>query len=138
MNKLNGTIVAIQRSGGIVLADVDVEGYLFSAILVDTGDPDNWLKVANPVVLAFKETEVSLAKGLSGLISLRNRIQCRVKSIERGELLCKVNLDFKGWGIASVITSRSILMLDLAEGDLVETLIKANEMVLIQVKPNGN
>jgi len=84
-----------------------------------------------PVALLFKETEVSLAKNLSGLISMRNRMPCTVTGIDRGKLLTKVSLDFNGHAITSVITTRSSHALSLAVGESVEGLVKANEMTII-------
>jgi molybdate transport system regulatory protein len=84
-----------------------------------------------PVTLLFKETEVALAKNLSGLISMRNRIPGRVKTIERGQLLTKVTLDADGHTVESIITTRASHALALAIGDAVEGLVKSNEMTVV-------
>lgn len=133
MNKLKGIITRIQSSGAILLADVDVEGNKFSALLIESTPRHEWLKESNPVYLVFKETEVSLAKELSGRISLRNRIKCKVIAIERGELLSTVKLQFKHYKLVSAITSRSADMLELKEGDEIEALVKATEVSLMQL-----
>jgi len=130
MNSLNGTITNLQKSGAIVLADVDVNGYSFSSILIDSGEHDSWLKTGNNVSVVFKETEVSLAIGLSGKISMRNRLPCKVVSVNRGELLSKVEMQFNGFVITSVITTRSVDSLGIAPGHEAEALIKANEVFL--------
>jgi molybdopterin-binding protein len=62
------------------------------------------------------------------LISLRNRIPARVVTVERGRLLTRIALDAGGHVIESVITTRSSHLLELAAGDTVEALVKANEM----------
>jgi len=132
MNKLPGTISKIQQSGAILLVDAEVEGHLFSAMLIESASQPEWLKTGNEIELVFKETEVSLAKNLSGLISTRNRIKCIVQRIERGELLSKVELKFKKFKITSAITTRSVILLDLKIGDEVEALVKANEISLMK------
>jgi molybdopterin-binding protein len=132
MNKLPGRISRIQQSSSIILVDVDVEGHGFSAMLIESTARQDWLQEGNSVDLVFKETEVSLAKNLSGLISLRNRMKCKVLQIEKGELLSIVSLAFRNCTLSSAITTRSAEMLDLEIGDEVEALVKANEVSLMK------
>lgn len=132
MNKLSGTISKIQQSGAILLVDVDVDGHGFSAMLIESATQPEWLKTGNTIELIFKETEVSLAKNLLGMISMRNRMKCTVQGIERGELLSKVSLKFLKYTITSAITTRSVDSLHLAIGDEVEALVKANEVSLMR------
>ena len=132
MNKLPGTITKIQQSGAILLVDVDVDGHGFSAMLIESASHPEWLQEGNLIDLVFKETEVSLAKNLSGMISMRNRMKCMVQYIDRGELLSKVTLKFMDYMITSAITTRSVDSLRLEVGDEVEALIKANEVSLMK------
>lgn len=132
MNKLSGIINNIQQSGAILLVDVDVDGHGFSAMLIESATQPEWLQTGNAIDLVFKETEVSLAKNLSGMISMRNRMKCTVQDIERGELLSKVSLQFLKYTLTSAITTRSVNSLDLKVGDEVEALVKANEVSLIK------
>lgn len=132
MNKLSGIIKQIQVSEAIILVDVEVSGQLFSALLIESANQPEWLSEGNKVDLVFKETEVSLAKNLSGTISLRNRMSCVVVSIEKGKLLSKVNLKFRDMELSSAITSRSVEALQLAVGDEVEALVKSNEVSLMR------
>ncbi|MDE1919987.1 MAG: TOBE domain-containing protein [Candidatus Omnitrophica bacterium] len=130
MNKLTGKIVAIETSPHMSLVTIDVDGDLFSSIVLETPATAGYLKEGGQVALLFKETEVSIAKGLCGLISLRNRFQATVKKIDVSDILSKIFLDYKNKEIVSVITTRSTKKLGLAEGDLVEWLVKTNEVSL--------
>lgn len=132
MNRLQGKIVAVQSSGHLSLVDVDVEGDTFTSIVVETAETAPYLAPGNAVLILFKETEVSLAKNLSGSISLRNRMHSVIRSIDQGALLSAVTLDFKGKQIVSVITTRSVERLALRPGDEVEGLVKANELTLME------
>ena len=132
MNKLSGIISKIQQSGAILLVDVDVDGHGFSAMLIESATQPEWLVAEKTVDIVFKETEVSLAKNLSGQISMRNRMKCIVQQIERGELLSKISLKFQEYLITSAITTRSVDSLQLAIGDEVEALVKANEVSLMK------
>jgi len=131
MNRLPGIISAIDMHGSIALVDVTVGDCRFTSTLIGAGEDVGAWQAGMAVVLLFKETEVSLAKNLSGLLSMRNRIPCTITGIERGKLLTRVGLDFLGHRIESVITTRSSHTLDLAVGDKVEGLVKANEMTLM-------
>jgi molybdate transport system regulatory protein len=135
MNKLEATITAVQQHGAIMLIDAEACGQGFSALLIEPSADKSWLAAGCRVELVFKETEVSLAKNLSGRISMRNRMQCTVIEIERGQLLSTVSLDFKQHKIQSSITTRSADALQLCPGDTVEALVKANEISAARLKP---
>ena len=133
MNRLRGRIKGIESNGHVSLVDVDVDGQVFVAILLESPQTAPYLVEGNAVDVLFKETEVSLAKNLTGLISLRNRVQTAVRHIHKGEILSEVELDYHGRSLTSIVTSRSIARLELKEGDAVEALVKANEVSLQEV-----
>lgn len=132
MNKLTGIITQIQQSGAILLVDVAVDGHGFSALLIESATHPRWLKTGNTIDLVFKETEVTLAKVLAGIISTRNRMKCRVERIDRGELLSKITLKFQNHIITSAITTRAVEALRLMIGEEVEALVKSNEISLMK------
>jgi molybdopterin-binding protein len=132
MNKLPGIIRQIQKSGAIMLVDVDVDGHLFSALLIESATNQEWFYEGSMVDLVFKETEVSLAKGLQGKISTRNRMKCRVLELDRGGLLSKITLGFGKYTILSAITTRAVDSLQITIGEEIEALVKSNEVALMQ------
>lgn len=134
MNKLPGTITNIQQSGAILLVDIKVADRLFSALLIESANQPEWVKIGETIDIVFKETEVSLAKNLSGQISLRNRMKCVVLKIDRGELLSRVFLKFQDYTLSSAITTRSVDALNLNIDDEVEALVKSNEVSLMRKK----
>lgn len=132
MNRLPGILLNVQADGGVVLAEVEALGRRFTALLLQAQDrPLPW-PVGTAVSLSFKETEVALARGLSGDISLRNRQPATVVAVTPGRLLCAVQLDFAGQALTAVITTGSAERLGLAPGVEVEWLVKANEMTLTE------
>lgn len=131
MNRLPATIAAIETHGSIALVEAAVGTHRFTAALIGAGNEVCAWTAGMAVTLLFKETEVSLAKNLSGLISMRNRIPCTVRAVEQGKLLTRVTLDFDGHAIESVITTRSTHALAIAPGDRVEGLVKSNEMTVM-------
>lgn len=133
MNKLRGCIKGIESNDHVSLVDVEVNGDSFTATLLETPEDSPYLQVGNQVNVLFKETEVSLAKGLTGLISLRNRIKATVTMVRSGVILSEVVLDYRGHRMSSIITTRSIARLDIKAGDEVEAMVKANEVTLMEV-----
>lgn len=132
MNKLIGKIILVESSSHMSMVDIDVEGDVFSSIVLETPATAPYLKQGNSVTLLFKETEVSIGKDLSGLISLRNRFKATIKQIEKSDILTKVFLDYKGKEIISIISTRSAQKLALINGDEVEWLVKTNEVSLLK------
>lgn len=132
MNRLHGIIASVETSNQLSLVDVDVGGDQFTAMVVETPNSAAYLNAGCAVWVLFKETEVSLAKNFSGMISLRNRILGRIKAIHRGKLLSEVRLDYRGQTVTSIITTRSVERLALQVGDAVEGMVKANEVTLME------
>jgi len=132
MNKLPATITAIQQSGTILLVDAEAEGQAFSALLIESVNRPEWLEMGKAVDLVFKETEVTIAKELRGIISMRNRMKCKVLKISKGDLLSMITMKFKNFTIVSAITTRSVNNLQLEIGDEVDALVKSNEVSLMK------
>ena len=132
MNKLKGKIIDIQSSDNISIIEVDVQGDVFSSIVLEGKKGPCQYKKNDKVTLLFKETEVGLAKDLSGLISLRNRFKSVIKKIEKGSILAKVTLNYKNNTIESIITTKSAHRMKLEENEEVEWLVKTNEVSLMK------
>jgi len=130
VNKLIGKIILIESSQHMSMVDIDVEGDVFSSIVLETPATAPYLKQGNSITLLFKETEVSIGKNLTGLISLRNRFKATIRRIEKSDILSKVFLSYKNKEMISIISTRSAQKLGLADGDEVEWLVKTNEVSL--------
>jgi molybdate transport system regulatory protein len=134
MNQLTGTISHIQQSGNIMLVDVDVEGNIFSALMIHASQTPVWLHEGNSIGIIFKETEVSLGKKVTGRLSMRNQLPCVVKGVKRGAILSVIKLKYDNYTITSAITTRSADLLKLKPGNRVTAFIKANEITLTELK----
>jgi molybdopterin-binding protein len=133
MNQLSGKIKSIETDGSISLVSIMAEHTEFFSLVIDTPQTAPYLRVDNSINIIFKETEMSIAKHMSGGISLRNRFPSVIRSIEPGKILSKITLDFKGQVLCSIITTRSVHSLHLQVGDHVEGLVKTNEISLMEV-----
>ena len=132
MNKLSGKIDSIRSSGNLSIVKIFINGHILKSVLIETPATAPFLKKDETVNVIFKETEVSLAKNLSGKISLQNKLDCCVAYIENGELLSKVILDYDGKKLVSIITQAAVEDLELKPGDNVTALIKTNEVIVAQ------
>ncbi|RVT78357.1 tobe domain protein [Flavobacterium sufflavum] len=130
MNLLTGEIIAIKTEGSLSLVKVMVQDCAITSIVIETPETATYLRIDNKIKIVFKETEVVLAKAFSGAISLQNKLDCNVHSFEKGKLLCKIILNFQNTKFASVITRNAFDQLDIKENDLVQAMIKTNEISL--------
>jgi molybdopterin-binding protein len=132
MNTLKARISHIESSENMSVVEFDVESDTFASIVIETPKTAAYLRIGNEVSIIFKETEVSLAKNLSGQISLRNRAKSIITAIRQGTLLTQVTLVYQGRKLVSIITSRSAHALDLKVGDEVEWLVKTTEVSIME------
>lgn len=132
MNKLKGKIIEIESSDNISIVRVDVDGDVFSSIVLEGKKGPSNYKVKDPVTLLFKETEVGIAKNLSGMISLRNRFKSVITKVDKGPILAKITLNYKHHTIESVISAQSTAQMKLKTGEEVEWLVKTNEVTLMK------
>jgi len=130
MNSLLGNITEITTDGSLSLVKLKVQNTVLTSIVIDTPETADYLKIGNEIKILFKETEVILAKEITGKISLQNKIDCRVHSFEKGNLLCKVILAFGNYKIVSVITRNAFDQLEIQENDSITAMIKTNEISL--------
>lgn len=135
MNSLSGTISAMEAHGSVAIIEVAVGAHRFTATLLGSATQLAAWQAGQSVQLLFKETEVALAKNLSGQISLRNRLPGRITALEWGQILTRVRVEMDGLSFSSVITTRSARSLELCVGEQVEGLVKSNEMSLMAKEP---
>ena len=129
MNRLHGTLTAIQQSDSLRRVVVEVEGTPLTLVSLEL--PDAFREGAAATVV-FKESEVILATGNTEGISIANRIPAIVKELVMGEVLAEVALEAPVGTIISLITAASAQRLGLAPGKPVTALIKANELSLTE------
>ena len=127
MNTLTGKIVKIATSGEIGQVHVDVNGAIFTSILLDV----NSFGITNEesVKLLFKANEVLIATKESR-VSAKNAFLGKVIKIEQGLILSEVTLEFQESSIKSIITTNSLQTLNIKEDMTFLWFVKANEVTL--------
>ena len=130
MNRLRGIVRNTKGEHNLSLVELDVQGVTMRSVVIDPPDAD-YLAKGNEVNILFKETEVVLGTPEDHRISLQNRLLCTVREIQEGDLLARVQLEFKDKSIESIVTAKAVRELNLTKGASVFAMIKTNE-VLIQ------
>ncbi len=136
MNRLEGTIQVIETVGNLSVITVETSNNVLTAVVLENSTDHAYLKPGNRIMALFKETEVSIAKGLSGELSIRNRFSGPVAWVEPGKILTKVGIHFGDLILQSVITTWSCQQLNLQPGDSVTALVKSNEIMLMNPLEN--
>jgi len=134
MNKLRGKIKTIETDNELSMVKIEVENTLFSSIIIGTPETLSYLSIDFPVFIAFNETEMSIGKGLTGKISLKNEFDSIITGIAVGKLLSEIELDFRGHKLKSIITSSSTMNLNLAIGDMVTGYVKSTDLSIIEIE----
>ena len=130
MNLLTGVIEHIDISGNLSLIGIKVGECQFKSIVVETPKTVDYLIVGGPVNVMFKETEVIIGIGDNMQISLRNKMDSTISSIEKGKLLTKLVLQTNAGEVISIITTNAVENLNLTEGAKVMAMVKTNEILL--------
>jgi len=136
MNFLQGTITEIVTEGNISLVKVSVGEKIFSSIVLDTPATDPYLQTGHSVKLLFKETEVIISRSIPLEISVQNKMECRLRQLTIGKILCQLTLGWQEDGtgketeIHSIITRNACEQLHLQVNDKIIALIKTNEVSL--------
>lgn len=121
-------INSIDNSLNIV--EFDFEGLTLKMMSLDLNKD---VQVGKKVQLSVKPTNISIAKNLSGEISLSNQILAKIQSIENGALLSSIILEAKDTSFESIITADSSKRMNLQKNDEVIILIKASDLSIQEV-----
>ena len=127
--KFKAKVISIKNCKSLHVVEFEVKKTKFLMMSLEVPI----LKKGLHVELGLKPTSLIVAKNFSGEISLSNRFKAVVKTINKGELLCSLKLDFKGVEFESIMTKEAFLSLNIKENDEVEAFIKASELFVREV-----
>lgn len=127
MNKLAAVIRKVERHESLYFLELDASGTCLSMLLFDLKPG---FSEGSRVQVLFKETEVVLAKRLSGEISFSNRFQAMIVKVGRGNILADIILSCPAGEISSIITVKALDRLALEPGDEVTVMVKASQLSL--------
>jgi molybdate transport system regulatory protein len=127
MNRLSALVTGIAQHEALYLLELDASGVPLAMLLFDLNP---FFRIGSRVTVLFKESEVALAKKLSGEVSFSNRFSAIVTAITHGSILADVTLQSRAGEIDCIITMQSVIRLELKENDEVTVLIKASQISL--------
>lgn len=130
MNRLKGKIELINSHDELLLIELNVQETKMKAIIIGKPNDYSYLEIGNEIAILFKETEITISIDKCLNISTQNKLTCIVDSIEKGQLLSQVNLNFNDAPLSSIIATTSVENLNLNRKDTVTALIKTNEIIL--------
>jgi len=85
------------------------------------------------VMLTCKPTAIAIGKNIEGELSYANQLHVTIVSLEVGQLLCALKLQFKEFVLESIITTDSQKRMQLQAGDEVTALIKSSDLSIKEV-----
>lgn len=130
MSKFIATIKEIQTIDNLNIVEFDFCGLTLKMMSLDLNDD---VKIGKKVKLSVKPSNISIAKNLSGEISLSNKIVAIIQSLENGLLLTSVILKINDTILESIITVDSSKRMNLQIGEVVTILIKASNLSIEEV-----
>ncbi|HTF07911.1 MAG TPA: TOBE domain-containing protein [Asanoa sp.] len=129
-NQLDGTILSVSR--GVAMAAVKARlssGQDLTAAITRESADELQLIAGLPVTMLVKATDVALATGAVGDVSIRNQLPGRITSLTGGAAMTTLKVAVDGGGaLTAVVTNDAVNDLDLSEGDEVLALVKATEV----------
>lgn len=130
MNVFEGKIASIKTNGSVSLVTLHIKNIIFDTIVIETPDSASYLRQDTSIKVMFKETEVIIGKGDQQMVSIRNKVDGNILEIKKGELLSKITINTIIGNIVAIITTSTILDLELKPKDLVTVMIKTTEIML--------
>ncbi len=136
MSKLIATVKNIESVDELNIVTFICNDETLKMMSLDLNDT---VQIGKRVVLACKPTSVALAKPtmdhneFSEMLSYANQIKVKIVSMDVGQLLSSIKLQFGDFFLESIMTSASVQRMNLNENDELLALIKANELSIQEV-----
>jgi len=130
MNHIIAQVQEIQSIQNLNILSFICQGTTLKMMSLDL---NNTVTTDSQVILTCKSTAIAIAKNLKGEVSYSNQLSVKILSIEIGELLCVLKLQFNDFILESIITTNSFKQMRLNIGDEVTALIKSSDLSLKKV-----
>ncbi len=130
MNQIEANITNIDSFENINVVSFKVGSHSMKMMSLELAKS---LHVGSKVILGAKATHISLAKNLSGDLSISNILHVRVKEVNNGEVLSSIKFDYEGVLFESIITKASSLAMQLKKNDEIIALIKSSELSIVEI-----
>ncbi|GAA3732583.1 TOBE domain-containing protein [Streptomyces tremellae] len=130
-NQLPGRVASVEAGEAMAVVRVRLDGGQdLTAAITAEAVRDLGIEAGTAVRALVKSTEVALATGQVGAVSIRNRLPGTVTGVTAGGAMADVRVAVAGAELASAVTRDAVADLALAEGSEVVALIKSTEVSL--------
>ena len=130
MNQIEATITDIESFENINVVSFKVGSHTMKMMSLELNKN---LHVNSKVILSVKATHISLAKDLSGELSISNCLHVKTLNVNNGEVLSSIKFDFEGAVFESIITKSASVAMRLKEDESVIALIKSSELSILKI-----
>lgn len=131
-NQLQGIVQSIEQ--GLIMSKVvlDVDGLSLTSIITKDSIEELSLQKGDSLSVLIKATSVMILKDEKAKVSGRNKIPATIQNIQRGQIVSKITLEYKGNLLIAIIDNDSVEDLALQTGDQVVALIKATNVLVMK------
>ena len=134
MNTIKTQITTISTRNNLNIIESQTHNDTLTMMSLDL--PES-LKKGSLVKLAIKPTNIMLAKEKIGVFSCENRLEAKIITIEKGELLCSVRVAYLQSSFEAIITLNATNAMQLKVNDDVTLLIKASDIYIKEILAEG-
>ena len=130
MNQITAQVQEIQSVQNLNILKLTCKD---TPLKMTTLDLNETITKESQVVLTCKPTSVAIGKNIQGELSFSNQLHVKIISLEVGQLLCALKLQFEEFVLESIITTDSQKSMQLQVGDEVIALIKSTDLSIAEV-----
>ena len=130
MNQITAQVQEIQSVQNLNILTLTCKD---TPLKMTTLDLNETITKESQVVLTCKPTSVAIGKNIQGELSFSNQLHVKIISLEVGQLLCALKLQFEEFVLESIITTDSQKSMQLQVGDEVIALIKSTDLSIAEV-----
>ncbi|HPQ98642.1 MAG: hypothetical protein H6561_00450 [Lewinellaceae bacterium] len=130
MNKLNATIVDYQQEDHLLQVRVSLAHTIWHVLLIDSASARKLLEPGREVHVLFKESAIALSKDEHIEMGIQNKLTCKTRQVNRGELLCQIILEQESHAITAIVPTAMVDAFRIVPGQRLTAWIRANELIL--------
>ncbi len=131
MNAIIATVEEIECCDMIHIVRFRAHGVSLSMMSLELSDA---IMIGSRVRLLIKPSHIAIAKVFSGELSFENQLPCKVHSVENGQLLSSIRLDFFDTSLEAIMIASASSRMQLKAGDEVVALIPASALSIGSVE----
>lgn len=130
MSYLNAAVNHIKSSDSLHIVEFLHKGQKLSMMSLELSEE---VTQGVSVKLLVKPMHIAIGKSITGSLSYSNQLKSTIVSIESGELLSSIKLNYLDTILESVITTKSSRSMNLQIGDEVVAFIKASDLSISEI-----